>query len=116
VLRYGWFYGPGTSLVPGIAALVFDYRGFWGERRRGAPEPRPGGAVGDSLGGAHIVSVAADDPTIVAVVAQIPFNGFPRRVEGRSTAAALRLFGAIVWEATSRQCGRTRSRLDGSSR
>jgi hypothetical protein len=62
VLRYGWLYGPGTSLVPGIAALVFDYRGFWGERRRGAPEPRPGGAVGDSLGGAHIVSVAADDP------------------------------------------------------
>jgi hypothetical protein len=28
VLRHGWFYGPGTSLVPGIAALVFDYRGF----------------------------------------------------------------------------------------
>jgi hypothetical protein len=87
VLRYGWFYGPGISLVPDIAALVFDYRGF-GES---GGEPRQ-------------------------VVAQIPFNGFPRRVEGRSTAAALRLFGAIVWEATSRHCGRTRSRLEGSSR
>jgi hypothetical protein len=35
---------------------------------------------GNSLGGAHVISVAADDPRIVAVVAQIPFNGFPRRV------------------------------------
>jgi len=71
VLRYGWFYGPGISLVPDIAALVFDYRGF-GES---GGEPRQ-------------------------VVAQIPFNGFPRRVEGRSTAAALRLFGAIVWDGS----------------
>jgi uncharacterized protein len=47
---------------------------------------------------AHAERVAADDPMIVAVAAQIPFNGFPRRVEGRSTAAALRLFGAIVWD------------------
>jgi uncharacterized protein len=43
---------------------------------------------GNSLGGAHAISVAAHDPRIVAVVAQIPFNGFPRRVEGRSTGAA----------------------------
>jgi hypothetical protein len=33
------------------------------------------------------------------VVAQIPFNGFPRRVEGRSTGAALHLFAAIVWDS-----------------
>jgi uncharacterized protein len=52
---------------------------------------------GNSLGGAHVISVAADDPRIAAVVTQIPFNGFPRRVEGRSTGAALRLFGAMVW-------------------
>jgi uncharacterized protein len=106
----------------GFAALVFDYRGF-GES---GGEPRqvvdiPGqhedlrAAIawvrgrddldldqvalwGNSLGGAHAISVAADDVRIVAVVAQIPFNGFPRRVEGRSTGAALRLLGAILWD------------------
>ena len=106
----------------GIAALVFDYRSFGesgGEPRqvvdlpsqhqdlraaiawvRGRDDLDPDRVVlwGNSLGGAHVISVAADDPRIVAVVAQIPFNGFPRRVEGRSTGAALRLFGAIVWD------------------
>lgn len=33
------------------------------------------------------------------MVAQIPFNGFPRRVVGRSTAVALRVFGAVVWDS-----------------
>jgi pimeloyl-ACP methyl ester carboxylesterase len=33
------------------------------------------------------------------VVAQIPFNGFPRTVEGRSAGASLRLLGAILWDA-----------------
>jgi fermentation-respiration switch protein FrsA (DUF1100 family) len=54
---------------------------------------------GNSLGGAHVISVAATDPRIAAVVAQIPFNGFPRRVEGRSAGAALRVFAAIAWDA-----------------
>jgi uncharacterized protein len=106
----------------GIAALVFDYRSF-GEsggqprqvvdipgqqediraavawvRGRNDLDPDRVALWGNSLGGAHVISVAADDPRIAAVVAQIPFNGFPRRVEGRSTAAALRLFGAVVWD------------------
>jgi dienelactone hydrolase len=107
----------------GLAALVFDYRGI-GEsggqprqvvdlpgqhhdlraaiawvRSRSELDPDRVALWGNSLGGAHVISVAADDPGIAAVVAQIPFNGFPRRVEGRSTAAALRLFGAMVWDS-----------------
>lgn len=46
-------------------------------------------------GGGHVIAVAADDPNIAAVVAQIQFNGFPKKVEGRSTAATLRLLGAM---------------------
>ncbi|MEU4344398.1 alpha/beta fold hydrolase [Nocardia sp. NPDC023852] len=113
----------------GMAALVFDYRGF-GES---AGEPRqlagidgqqedlraaiafarnnehvdPGAVMlwGNSLGGAHVISVAAGDPDIVAVVAQIPFNGFPKRVEGRSTWQTLRLLGAIGWDALRGKLG-----------
>ncbi|WP_280494866.1 alpha/beta hydrolase [Nocardia asiatica] len=106
----------------GFAALVFDYRSF-GESA-GEPRQVPGiagqlddirAAVafargheridadrillwGNSLGGAHAVSVAADDPRIGAVVAQIPFNGFPKQVEGRRTRDTLKLLGAIVWD------------------
>jgi uncharacterized protein len=130
ILAHG-FSGTMDRLVPhaerfaagGIAALVFDYRGFGesgGQPRqvvdlpsqhqdlraaiawvRGREELDPDRVAlwGNSLGGAHVVSVAADDPRIAAVVAQIPFNGFPRRVEGRSTAAGLRLLGAIVWDS-----------------
>ncbi|MGK8503517.1 alpha/beta hydrolase [Nocardia asiatica] len=106
----------------GFAALVFDYRSF-GESA-GEPRQVPGiagqlddirAAVtfargheridadrillwGNSLGGAHAVSVAADDPRIGAVVAQIPFNGFPKQVEGRKARDTLKLLGAIVWD------------------
>ncbi|MEV0058380.1 alpha/beta fold hydrolase [Nocardia sp. NPDC050718] len=107
----------------GFAALVFDYRGFGasaGEPRqvptidgqlddlRGAVafaraharvDPDRVALWGNSLGGAHAVTVAAGDPRIAAVVAQIPFNGFPKKVEGRSTAEALRLLRAIVSDA-----------------
>ena len=107
----------------GIAALVFDYRSFGesgGQPRqvvdlpsqhqdlraaiawaRGREDLDPDRVAlwGNSLGGAHVISVTAHDPRIAAVVAQIPFNGFPRQVEGRSTGAALRLFGAIVWDS-----------------
>jgi uncharacterized protein len=130
ILAHG-FSGTMDRLLPhaerfaagGIAALVFDYRGF-GEsgghprqvvdlpgqhqdlraaiawvRGRNDLDPDRVALWGNSLGGAHVISVAADDPRIVAVVAQIPFNGFPRRVEGRSTGAGLRLFGAMVWDS-----------------
>ncbi len=113
----------------GMAALVFDYRSF-GES---AGDPRQlvdvdgqqedlrsaiafarhhervdSGAIvlwGNSLGGAHVVSVAADDAEVAAVVAQIPFNGFPRRVEGRSAWQTLRLLGAICWDALRGKLG-----------
>ncbi|MBB6551837.1 alpha/beta hydrolase [Nonomuraea rubra] len=113
----------------GLAALVFDYRSFGesdGEPRR---VPDIGGQLadvraavafvrghervdpdrvllwGNSLGGAHVITVAADDPRIAAVVAQIPFNGFPKQVEGRSTVQTLRVLGAIVWDALRGRLG-----------
>ncbi|MGE2726916.1 alpha/beta hydrolase [Mycolicibacterium pulveris] len=54
---------------------------------------------GTSLGGGHVITAAARDPRIAAVIAQIPYNGFPRKVEGRSTAATLRLLKAMVVDA-----------------
>ncbi|MFG1944880.1 alpha/beta hydrolase [Nonomuraea sp. NPDC048826] len=113
----------------GFAALVFDYRGFGesdGEPRqvpdirgqltdvraavefvRGHERVDPGKVLlwGNSLGGAHVITVAADDPRIAAVVAQIPFNGFPKKVEGRSTAETLRVLGAICWDALRGKLG-----------
>ena len=59
---------------------------------------------GNSLGGAHAISVAADDPGIAAVVAQMPFNGFPR-VRNRSPTASLRLLAAILWDALRGRLG-----------
>lgn len=104
----------------GLAALSFDYRGFGesgGEPRqvigirsqhedwraaiafaRGHPEIRSDRVAlwGSSLGGGHVLAVAAADPMIAAVVAQVPFNGFPRRVEGRSRAETARLLRAAL--------------------
>jgi dienelactone hydrolase len=104
----------------GFAALTFDYRHF-GESA-GAPrqlvrvkgqqedfhaaircarshagiDPERVALWGTSLGGGHVIAVAAADPRIAAVVAQVPFNGFPKRVEGRSAMATLRLLGAMT--------------------
>lgn len=113
----------------GFAALVFDYRSFGesgGEPRqlpdvdgqlvdvraavafaRGHERVDPGRVLlwGNSLGGAHAITVAASDPRIAAVVAQIPFNGFPKKVEGRSTGDTLRVLGAIVWDALRGRLG-----------
>lgn len=104
----------------GFAVLAFDYRGF------GASEGGPRQVVdlpaqradihaaiaflrgqsavdadkiclwGNSLGGGHVVVVAAEDPRVAAVIAQIPFNGFPDKVEGRTVAQTLRFLGAAV--------------------
>lgn len=104
----------------GFTALTFDYRNF-GESE-GSPrqllsikrqhedihaavrfarsqtniDPEQIALWGTSLGGGHVIAVAADDPRIAAVVAQIPFNGFPEKVEGRSSTATLRLLGAML--------------------
>lgn len=104
----------------GYHALTFDYRSFGlsdGRPRqvvsiagqladiaaavacaRGLDGVDPSRVVlwGTSLGGGHVITAASRDPDVAAVVAQIPFNGFPRKVEGRSVAATLRLLGAMV--------------------
>ncbi|WP_312898308.1 alpha/beta hydrolase [Actinomadura kijaniata] len=113
----------------GLAALVFDYRNFGesaGEPRQlvdidgqqedirsavafvrghGRIDPDRVLLWGNSLGGAHAINVAADDPRIAAVVAQIPFNGFPRKVEGRSAWSTFRLQAAILWDALRGRLG-----------
>ena len=61
---------------------------------------------GSSLGGGHVVCVAAEDPRIAAVVAQVPFNGFPRRVEGRTTLDTLKLLWAMGTDAAHSILGR----------
>lgn len=104
----------------GVHAVTFDYRSFGtsgGTPRqvvsvpsqlddvravlrhvRSLPSVDPGRVAlwGSSLGGGHVLSVAAEDPGLAAVIAQVPFNGFPRHVEGRSTRATLTLLGAIL--------------------
>ena len=113
----------------GFAALTFDYRSFGesgGEPRqvvdvkkqqedwraairfaRGLEgvDPERIALWGSSLGGGHVVSIAAEDPRIAAVVAQIPFNGFPRRVEGRSTLETLKLLWAMIVDAARGRLG-----------
>lgn len=107
----------------GFAAVTFDYRGFGtsgGTPRqvvsvsqqlddiravvrhtRATPgiDPRRVALWGSSLGGAHVLTIGAEDPNIAAVIAQVPFNGFPRRVEGRARRDSLRLLRAAVADA-----------------
>ena len=113
----------------GVSALTFDYRSFGesgGEPRqlvgiedqledwraairfaRGLEgvDPERIALWGSSLGGGHVVSIAAEDPRIAAVVAQIPFNGFPRRVEGRSPLDTLKLLWAMGVDAARGRLG-----------
>src|SRR5687767_822978 len=92
----------------GFTVLSFDYR-FFGESggaprqvidiraqhadwhaavafARALPGVRPDRIAiwGSSLGGGHVLMVGQQDPSIAAVVAQIPFIRFPRKVEGRT--------------------------------
>jgi alpha-beta hydrolase superfamily lysophospholipase len=107
----------------GFAALTFDYRHFgesYGEprqivriqgqladfhaavgfaRSQAGIDPDRIALWGTSLGGGHVVSVAARDPRIAAVVAQVPFNGFPKKVEGRSSEMTRKLLGAMFRDA-----------------
>jgi dienelactone hydrolase len=114
----------------GFAVLTFDYRNFgesggqprqlvstegqledWHAAIRFARslesvDPKRIALWGSSLGGGHVVCVAAEAPRIAAVVAQIPFNGFPRRVEGRSTLDTLKLLWAMGTDAARGILGR----------
>lgn len=104
----------------GCVAMTFDYRSFGasgGEPRQVADiegqladiaaavayaRAQPGVDAarivlwGSSLGGGHVVTAAARDPRIAAVIAQVPFNGFPAQAEGRSKAETRALQRAIV--------------------
>jgi dienelactone hydrolase len=107
----------------GYVAMTFDYRNF-GEsggsprqlvgiesqladihaavdcaRRTPGVDPDRVALWGTSLGGGHVVTAAARGAGVAAVVAQIPFNGFPRSVPGRSKSATLRLLWAMVVDA-----------------
>jgi fermentation-respiration switch protein FrsA (DUF1100 family) len=123
------FDNAGRFAEAGLAALTFDYRSFGesgGEPRqlvsvegqledwraaircaRGLEGVDPDRIAlwGSSLGGGHVIVVAAEDPRIAAVVAQIPFNGFPRRVEGRSTLDTLKLIWAMTVDAVRGRLG-----------
>jgi uncharacterized protein len=123
------FYNAGRFAEAGFATLTFDYRSFGesgGEPRQlvNVTEQLEDWRVairfarglegvdaerialwGSSLGGGHVVTVAAEDPRVAAVVAQIPFNGFPRRVEGRSTLDALKLLWAMGVDAARGRLG-----------
>lgn len=104
----------------GFVVLTFDYRNF-GESD-GAPrqvisipmqledwhaaiaharalpgvDPTRVAIWGSSLSGGHVVEVAAQDRTLAAVIAQVPFNGFPNKVEGRTRRETWRLMRAIL--------------------
>ncbi|HEY9265744.1 MAG TPA: alpha/beta fold hydrolase [Mycobacterium sp.] len=104
----------------GYRALSFDYRNFGesgGEprqlvdisgqlddihaavefaRRLDGVDPARIVLWGTSLGGGHVVMAAAHDPRVAAVIAQVPFNGFPKRGEGRSATATARLLWAMT--------------------
>ncbi|ATQ42734.1 alpha/beta hydrolase [Caulobacter mirabilis] len=114
----------------GLTVLTFDYRGFGesgGEPRqvvdlsaqrqdwqaaiafaRGLPAVDPDRVAlwGSSLGGGHVLAVAAEDPRLAAVVAQVPFNGFPKAVEGRDRAETWRLLRAALADWIGSRLGR----------
>jgi dienelactone hydrolase len=115
----------------GFAVLAFDYRHFGaseGEPRqlvsarrqvadwraavrfaRTLPQvdPARAGLWGTSLGAGHVVSVAATDPRIAAVVAQLPFLGIDVHHDSRRSGRVTRaLFAAAVRDAVGAVFGR----------
>jgi alpha-beta hydrolase superfamily lysophospholipase len=110
----------GAFARAGYAALTFDFRSFGSSggtprqipsipgqlddlhaairTARGLPGVDPDRIAlwGTSLGGGHVITVAAGDPRIAAVIAQVPFNGFPKHVDGRSKRAVRRVLRAMI--------------------
>lgn len=115
----------------GMAVLVFDYRNFGASggqprqlidipgqqadwraaigfaRRHPALDPQRLALWGSSLGGAHAITVAADDPDLAAVVAQVPWLG-DGRPAGRKLRHALRLSSLKLTVAAVRDALRGR--------
>lgn len=105
----------------GWVAMTFDYRSFGlseGEPRqvvsvkrqlddirsaiaslRSRPDVDPDRVAlwGSSLGGGHVITIAAEDPRIAGVVAQVPFNGFPR--QSAREAQSMKDAYALLWAA-----------------
>jgi pimeloyl-ACP methyl ester carboxylesterase len=75
----------------GFAALVFDYRGF-------------GESAGSPRQVVDLDGQRRDIPGVDAVVAQIPFNGYPRETN-KSAGERLRLVAAMVWDALRGRLG-----------
>lgn len=114
----------------GFAALVFDYRHFGasgGEprqliriRRQHADwraavafartlegiDPERVALWGTSYSGGHVITVAAGDPRIAAVVAQTPHTSGPATTSALGPAHSLRLTGAALRDALSVTLGR----------
>lgn len=114
----------------GIAAFTFDYRSFGesgGEPRqiigierqlkdiqsaveavksRGEIDADRLGLWGSSLGGGHVITAAAKLEGIKAVVSQIPFNGFPKKVEGRTFGQTMRLLSAMNKDRRNQKKGK----------
>lgn len=121
----------GDFAAAGFAVLTFDYRSFGeseGEprqvvnikdqladihaairylRSRPGVDPQRIALWGTSLGGGHVITAAAQDPRIAAVVAQVPFNGFPKQVEGRSAELTRRLLSAMFADTLRGWLGRS---------
>lgn len=101
----------------GIASLRFDYRGFGASgglprqvldvdaqrddyraalaHVRGLTEVDPArvGLWGTSFSGGHVLAVAADDPDLAVVVAQVPFTDGPSTVRGEGVRVAAASIG-----------------------
>jgi hypothetical protein len=115
----------------GFAVVVFDYRHFGASDGRPRQLIRIGRQVADwraavrfartlpqvdpdwvalwgtSLSGGHVVTVAADDPSIAAVVAQLPFMGVDLHGSSPRTGRVTRkLFTAAILDAIRGVVGR----------
>lgn len=115
----------------GFVVLAFDYRHFgasdgeprqlvdvhrqladWRAALRHARSlPQVDGAMvalwGTSLSAGHVISLAAEDARIAAVIAQLPFLGIdPRRSAPRSASVTARLFLAAVTDSLGARLGR----------
>lgn len=103
----------------GIAALLFDHRGFGdsgGEADRFEPkrqledwraaiacarslprtDPSRIAAFGSSMGGGNALAAAVDDPTVAAVVSQVPFLDLLRQAHRSGPRVAARMLAAAA--------------------
>ena len=116
----------------GFAALTFDYRGFgesgghprqvvdinaqladWRAAIAFARSPSVGASKialwGSSLGGGHVLAIATADPSIAAVIAQVPFIRPPKHVEGRRSGDACRLLRIALRDWWAARTGKPRT-------